>query len=66
MALQEYQDALSNGYEFLNNHNQLLHSLKLSRLNVDNRTYTENTQGIGNGPVEPGEGISESGDFGVA
>lgn len=66
MALQEYENALSNGYEFLNNHNQLLHSLKLSKLNADNRTYTENTQGIGNGPVESGEGISEAGDGRVA
>ena len=49
MALQEYEDALVAGYDFLNNHNQLLHSWKLSRLNVDNRTYTENTQGIWDG-----------------
>jgi len=62
MALQEYEQALTQGYNFLNNHNQLLHSLKLSRLNADNRTYTENTQGIGNGPVEPSEGVSEAGD----
>jgi hypothetical protein len=66
MALQEYEDALVNGYEFLNNHNQLLHSLKLSRLNADNRTYTESTQGIGNGSVEPSEGVSEAGDGFVA
>lgn len=66
MALQEYEKALTNGYEFLNNHNQLLHSLKLSRLNADNRTYTENTQGIGNGPVESGEGIGEASDGRVA
>jgi hypothetical protein len=66
MALQEYENALVNGYEFLNNHNQLLHSLKLSRLNADNRTYTENTQGIGNGFVEPSEGGGESGDGFVA
>jgi hypothetical protein len=66
MALQEYEDALVNGYEFLNNHNQLLHSLKLSRLNADNRTYTENTQGIRNGSVEPSEGGGESGDGFVA
>jgi hypothetical protein len=66
MALQEYEDALSTGYEFLNNHNQLLHSLKISKLHADNRTYTERTQGIGNGPVEPSEGISEAGDGIVA
>jgi hypothetical protein len=62
MALQEYEDALVAGYDFLNNHNQLLHSLKLSRLNADNRTYTENTQGVGNGPIESGEGVGESGE----
>lgn len=66
MALQEYENALTTGYEFLNNHNQLLHSLKLSKLNADNRTYTENTQGIGNGPVESGEGINKAGDGRVA
>jgi len=66
MALQEYEQALTEGYQFLNNHNQLLHSLKLSRLNADNRTYTENTQGIGNGPVEPSEGIGEVRDGSVA
>jgi hypothetical protein len=62
MALQEYQEALGQGYEFLNNHNQLLHSLKLSRLNADNRTYTENTQGIGNDSINPSEGISTASD----
>jgi hypothetical protein len=66
MALQEYEDALSTGYEFLNNHNQLLHSLKISKLHADNRTYTERTQGIGNGLVDPREGISEAGDGIVA
>jgi hypothetical protein len=65
MALQEYEEALINGYEFLNNHNQLLHSLKLSRLNVDNRTYTEKTQGIGNDPIESSEGIGEASDGSV-
>lgn len=66
MALQEYGDALMQGYEFLNNHNQLLHSLKLSKLNADNRTYTEETQGIGNGPVESGEGVNQPSDGGFA
>lgn len=66
MALQEYEDALVQGYQFLDNHNQLLHSLKLSRLNADHNSYTENTQGIGNGSVEPGEGIGEASDGSVA
>jgi hypothetical protein len=66
MALPEYENALSQGYEFLDNHNQLLHSLKISKLHADNRTYTERTQGIGNGPIESGEGVSEAGDGSVA
>lgn len=62
MSLPEYEDALMQGYEFLENHNQLLHSLQMSRINADHRTYTENTQGIGNEPLQPGEGISQPGD----
>lgn len=62
MSLPEYEDALIQGYEFLENHNQLLHSLQMSRINADHRTYTENTQGIGNEPLQPGEGISQPGD----
>lgn len=61
MSLPEYEEALLKGYEFLENHNQLLHSLQLSRINVDNHTYTENTQGIGNEPLQPGEGIGQPG-----
>ena len=66
MALQEYEDALMAGYDFLENHNQLLHSLQMSRINADHRTYTENTQGIGNEPVQPSEGVSQPGDGSVA
>lgn len=66
MALQEYEDALSAGYDFLENHNQLLHSLHLSRINADHRTYTENTQGIRNEPVEPSQGVGEPSDGSVA
>ena len=62
MSLPEYEEALSKGYDFLENHNQLLHSLKLSRINADHRSYTENTQGIGNEPLQPGEGISQPSD----
>jgi hypothetical protein len=62
MVLQEYEEALANGYTFLDNHNQLLHSLKLSRLNADNHTYTENTQAVGNDTLEPGQGIGQPGD----
>jgi len=66
MTPPEYGEALGLDYSFLNNYNQLLHSLKLSRLHVDNHSYTENTQGIGNGPVEPSEGIGEASDGIVA
>ena len=66
MSLQEYDDALSAGYEFLNNHNQLLHSLKLSRIHADNHSYTEKTQGIGNESVQPSEGVGEPSDGSVA
>ena len=66
MALQEYEDALLAGYDFLNNHNQLLHSLQLSRINADHRTYTENTQGLGNDPIQPSEGVGEPGIDSVA
>ena len=62
MSLPEYEDALMQGYEFLENHNQLLHSLQMSRINADHRSYTENTQGIRNEPLQPGEGISQPGD----
>ena len=66
MALQEYEDALLAGYDFLENHNQLLHSLHISRINADHRTYTENTQGIRNEPVEPSQGVGEPSDGSVA
>jgi hypothetical protein len=66
MALQEYEDALAAGYDFLENHNQLLHSLKLSRIHADNHSYTEKTQGIGNEPLQPSEGVSEPSDGSVA
>ena len=66
MALQEYEDALMAGYDFLENHNQLLHSLQMSRIHADHRTYTENTQGIGNEPLQPSEGVSQPSDGSVA
>ena len=62
MSLPEYEEALSQGYDFLENHNQLLHSLQLSRINADHRSYTENTQGIRNEPLQPGEGIGQPSD----
>lgn len=62
MSLSEYQEAILNGYEFLDNYGDLLHSLKLSRTNADYYTYTKETQNVGNEPLQPSEGISQPSD----
>jgi hypothetical protein len=62
MALQEYKDILVDNYNFLNNHNQLLESLLLSKQNAVDNSYTEETNGDADGPQYPSEGVSESGD----
>ena len=62
MALQEYKDILVDNYNFLNNHNQLLESLLLSKQNAVDNSYTEETNGNADGPQYPSEGVSESGD----
>lgn len=64
--MSEYQQAPEGGEEFLSNHAQLLQSLLLSRQNAANQSYSENTQGIGNGSIESGEGISEPSSGNVA
>lgn len=60
--LQNYSENVDQGHQFLDNHNQLLNSLLLSKQNAGNNPYSETTQGIGNGPVQPGEGIGEAGN----
>jgi hypothetical protein len=62
MALQEYEDTLLVGHGFLNNHNELLQSLLLSKQNAADNSYTEETNGDADGPQYPGEGVSEAGD----
>jgi hypothetical protein len=62
MALQEYKDILVDNYNFLNNHNQLLESLLLSKQNAVDNSYTEETNGDADGPQYPSEGVSESSD----
>jgi hypothetical protein len=52
--LQEYYQAVSEGQQFLDNHDQLLQSLTLSKENAGNNTFTQDTPGIGNESVEPG------------
>jgi hypothetical protein len=58
MALQEYEDTLLVGHGFLNNHNELLQSLLLSKQNAANNSYTEETNRDANGPQYPSKGIS--------
>jgi hypothetical protein len=60
MDLQEYKDTLVDNYSFLNNHNQLLESLLLSKQNAADNSYTEETNGDANGTQYPSEGISGS------
>ena len=62
MALQEYEDTLLVGHGFLNNHNELLQSLLLSKQNAADNSYTEETNGDADGPQYPGEGVSEAGN----
>jgi hypothetical protein len=52
--LQEYQNVISEGNEFLYNHDQLLQSLQLSKQHVADNTFAQETPGIGNESVEPG------------
>jgi hypothetical protein len=62
MDLQGYKDTLVDNYSFLNNHNQLLQSLLLSKQNAADNSYTEETNGNADGPQYPSQGVSESGD----
>jgi hypothetical protein len=62
MALQEYKNTLVNNHNFLNNHNQLLQSLLLSKQNAADNSYTETTDGNADGSQYPSEGVSESSD----
>ena len=62
MALQEYEDTLLVGHGILNNHNELLQSLLLSKQNAADNSYTEETNGDADGPQYPGEGVSEAGN----
>ena len=62
MALQEYKNTLVDNHNFLNNHNQLLQSLLLSKQNAADNSYTETTDGNADGSQYPSEGVSESSD----
>lgn len=59
--MQQYQETLAQGLEFLNQHDALLQSLTLSKQNAKNNVYTDNeTQGIPNGAEQSSQGINYS------
>lgn len=64
--LQEYMELANQKQQFLDNHEQLLQSLILSRQNAGNQSNHQEPQGIGNESVEPSQGISEPGVGDVA
>ena len=64
--LQEYMELANQKQQFLDNHEQLLQSLLLSRQNAGNQSNHQEPQGIGNESVEPSQGISEPGVGDVA
>lgn len=57
--LQEYYEVMTEGQQFLDNHNQLLQSLLLSRQNAGNQSANQEPQGIGNESFESSQGIGE-------
>jgi hypothetical protein len=62
MAAQEYKGTPVVDYKFLNDHNQLLQSLLLSKQNAADNSYTEETNGDANGTQHPSQGVSGSSD----
>lgn len=64
--LEEYMELANQKQQFLDNHEQLLQSLILSRQNAGNQSNHQESQGIGNESVEPSQGISEPGVGDVA
>lgn len=51
--LSDYYELLNEGQQFLQNHNQVLDSLLLSKQNVDRQPHHSQPEAIGNEPVEP-------------
>ena len=57
--MEQYQELLEQGKQFLANHDALLNSLVLSKQNAGNNFYTgENTEGITNGTEQSSQGIN--------
>jgi len=61
--MQQYIQQVSEGNQFLENHDALLNSLLLSKQNARNNFYTdESTQGISDGSQQSSEGIDQPSD----
>lgn len=58
----EYISLMEQNNEFLETHNQFLQSLLLSKKNVADNSYTEETNRDANGTQHPGQGISPTSD----
>lgn len=59
--MKQYQDAIEQGVQLLEQHNALLESLVLSKQNVGNNVYTDNsTETITDGTEYTSQGINQS------
>jgi len=58
--MKQYQDAIEQGVQLLEQHNALLESLVLSKQNVGNNVYTDNsTETITDGTEYTSQGINQ-------
>jgi len=58
--MKQYQDAIEQGVQLLEQHNALLESLVLSKQNVGNNVYTDNsTETITDGTEYASQGINQ-------
>jgi hypothetical protein len=58
--MKQYQDAIEQGVQFLEQHNALLESLVLSKQNAENNVYTDNsTETITDGTEYASQGINQ-------
>lgn len=58
--MKQYQDAIEQGVQFLEQHNALLESLVLSKQNAGNNVYTDNsTETITDGTEYASQGINQ-------
>ena len=58
--MEQYQETLNQGYQFLDQHDALLQSLLVSKQNAGNNVYTDNsTETVTDGTEYSGQGISQ-------